>query len=269
MNPLETVLENIFGDFLSVLTGGVKNRIEKDKIKQAFYQYGDILSRFENTGEDLFGDAVRAAFSRENLQIIYMKMSKETGYDMNSCIRRELESICKMYGVEAENFIDAFMELFKRCIYENDRALYTEIYQGEWRAEEQDEYRSLLANQSLIISEMNGIKAQINRALSAQESTPLISYSGAEPSWADDEAEEDQLEWKLRYPKGKGLYLDEEKKRARILELTQHWKEERQKAPLWYIVPENKRRILQYYTCDEELLYLTESVSIEEKFDFA
>ena len=71
MNPLETVLENIFGDFLSVLTGGAKNRIEKDKIKQAFFRCGDILSRLENTGEDSLGDAVQAVFPRENLQMIY------------------------------------------------------------------------------------------------------------------------------------------------------------------------------------------------------
>lgn len=248
MNPLETVLENIFGDFLSVLTGGAKNRIEKDKIKQAFFRYGDILSRFENTGEDSFGDAVQAVFSRENLQMIYTEMSKETGYDMIPCIRRDLERICKEYDVEAEHFIDAFMEMFKRCIYENDRALYAEIYQSEWRAEEHDEHRSLLAYQSLLLSKVNGIEAQLNRALSAEENMPSISYSDAEQNWSDDESEEDQQEWKLRYPQGKGLYLDEEKKRARILELTQQWKEERQKAPQWYIVPGNKRRTLQYYS---------------------
>ena len=269
MNPLETVLENIFGDFLSVLTGGAKNRIEKDKIKHAFFRCGDILSRFENTGEDSFGDAVQAVFSRENLQMIYTEMSKETGYDMIPCIRRDLERICKEYDVEAEHFIDAFMEMFKRCIYENDRALYAEIYQSEWRAEEHDEHRSLLAYQSLLLSKVNGIEAQLNRALSAEENMSSISYSDAEQNWSDGEAGEDQQEWKLRYPQGKGLYLDEEKKRARILELTQQWKEERQKAPQWYIVPGNKRRTLRYYTCDEELLYLTESVSTDEKFDFA
>ena len=117
------VIENIFGDFISAITGDAKTVIDKRKIRSAFIQCGDIIRQFENTGSDSFGDAVQQVFSKGNLQKIYRKIKEEPGYDWNSLICKELETICKVYDIEADRFITAFISMFKECIGKYDPEL--------------------------------------------------------------------------------------------------------------------------------------------------
>ena len=256
------VLQNIFNDFVSTLTNNAKTTVNKWKLREAFINCGDVLAKFENKGEDSFGEVIQQVFSKENLQTIYKMMKDELGYDIHSFLRKKLSSICKAYGVDGEGFIQAFIEMFDKCIYKYDRELYEELYQGDFRNEVQQ-------NHEIMIAELKSIKGIVQN-LSPQkqnETIPLITSTNNKQN-GNEEDQDDLLEWELKYSKTTIVYNTEEKRKGRLLQLTEHWKEERKRAPQWYIIPENKRILLKLYTCDEELLYQTKSVTKEELFDF-
>ena len=118
------VLQNIFNDFVSTLTNNAKTTVNKWKLREAFINCGDVLAKFENKGEDSFGEVIQQVFSKENLQTIYKMMKDELGYDIHSFLRKKLSGICKAYGVDGEGFIQVFIEMFDKCIYKYDRELY-------------------------------------------------------------------------------------------------------------------------------------------------
>ena len=152
------------------------------------------------------------------------------------------------------------------------------MYQGEWREEEQEDHWALMMGQSQImegqkqlLTRMEGLAGLIeNQCLPKQEEQdPKFSSNLYGDQSSMEKAEDDLLDWKLHYCHGKGFYLTEEERKNRVVQLTEHWKKERLRAPSWYIVPYEKRRVLETYTNDEELLYSMENISIEERFDFA
>lgn len=261
----KSILENIFGDLVSAVTNGTKVNIQQHMLEKHFLNCGEVLQHFENSREDSFGEAIRLVFSKENLQAIYGKLKREPGYDINAFLRQELREICLEYDIEADVFIESFIKMFNECIYIYDKELYREIYQGEWRREEENQHNimmSQLASMVKFVEERLGFQKN-------NENIPLLSNTD-EAQWQEDsEAEDIWLQWDLKAPVGRGIYTTEAQKRDRLLQLTVHWKEERLKAPFWYILPVNKRDVLKIYTYDEELLYSTESAILEELFDFA
>lgn len=261
----KSILENIFGDLVSAVTNGTKVNIQQYMLEKHFLNCGEVLQHFENSREDSFGEAIRLVFSKENLQAIYGKLKREPGYDINAFLRQELSEICLEYDIEADVFIESFIKMFNECIYIYDKELYREIYQGEWRREEENQHNimmSQLASMVKFVEERLGFQKN-------NENIPLLSNTD-EVQWQEDsEAEDIWLQWDLKAPGGRGIYTTEDQKRDRLLQLTLHWKEERLKVPFWYILPVNKRDVLKIYTYDEELLYSTESAILEELFEFA
>lgn len=259
-----SVLENIFGNFVNILTNGIKDVIDKKLIEQAFYDCGDVISEFENTGEDTFGESVSLVFSRDNLQQIYYKLKREKGYDYNHFLRRQLGKICTEYDIEADHFIDAFVQMFEKCIYTYDRILADEMYLGDWREENRGQYLAI-SSQINVLTEMLSDWNQ-----SENPTFPLDLFHDRNQDSSDTLVEdEESLVWELKSPSGKWEWTNAEEKKTDLLLLTKCWREERLKAPSWYVVPENKRSILRLYTKNEELLYITDNVSTEELFDFA
>ena len=267
----EIALENIFGELVGVLTGSAKTIIDKRLIRAEFLKCGEMLRKFENSGSDSFGEAIQKVFSKENLLEIYNKIKDEPGYDIDSNIRQKLENISSEYdGIDAETFIEAFIGMFRKCVYKYDRDLYDEMCQGRWYEEDHARYLMLAEKQSQIISKVNNIECILQEKWPSRqrEQFPLLN---ADSTTADirENTEDPLLEWELHYPHRKKIYLDETEGKNRLIELTCQWKEERQKAPSWYILPRNKRRILDLYTFDDELLYSVKEASPLEMFDFA
>lgn len=182
-------LENIFGNLVSILTNNTQTTVNKWKLKEAFINCGDVLAKFENKGEDSFGEAIQQVFSKENLQTIYKMMKAELGYDIHSFLRKKLSSICKAYGVDGEGFIQTFIEMFDKCIYKYDRELYAELYQGDFRNEMQQ-------NHEIMIAELKSIKGIVqDLSLHKQNETiPLITSTNNKQN-GNEEDQDDLLEW--------------------------------------------------------------------------
>ena len=253
-------LQNIFGDFISAVTGGAIAAVDKAVIYGAFINCGDVIARFENEGEDSFGEAVRLVFSKDNLREIYKKLKKEPGYDYVRFIRRQMETICSEYGIKGDAFIDSFVDMFKNCIYKYDKDLYDELYQGEWREEDR-------RNQLTIISMLHNMAEKMTDF--PQKTVPLIADTHMARGQRDAEADEVLLTWKLTYMHIDGLWAAPDVRKNELLKVTGHWREERLRSPSWYVVPGDKRDTLRSYTRHEELLYVTEQAAFEELFDFA
>ena len=81
--------------------------------------------------------------------------------------------------------------------------------------------------------------------------------------------DKDLFTWNLKFYQTDGLFGSNEKRKAEVIGLTKHWKEERELYPGWYIAPVAKREILASYTRDESLLWKTAELSMQEKIDFA
>lgn len=61
----------------------------------------------------------------------------------------------------------------------------------------------------------------------------------------------------------------QENYKKEFLELIQCWEKERQRYPGWYIAPVGKREPLSFYTRDEDLLWRTKGLTIQDKLDFS
>lgn len=263
------MIETICSDLVSALSGGIHTVIDSKKIRRHFLQCGEVIRQFENTGRDSFGEAIRMSFSKENLEAICRKAQKKPGYAMLDFIRRQLEKICEEYDIDGRRFIETFLEMFKECVYVCDRELYSEMYQDEWRREDQERHLQLLSKLDHITGFLEDHDLQEQRT---QVFDPSAEPCGETESGADngiEEAEEALLEWNLRFPQGEEVFSAGAARRNRVLELTDQWKRERREAPSWYVVPKNKRRALAVYTREKDLLYLEEDLSEEERFAFA
>lgn len=257
----ERVLESVFSSFIDVITGNIKDIIVDRKLEEAFYKCGEMISVFENSGKDGFGDAVQKVFSRDVLQEIYDEMKRGSGYDLTAFVRGRLKSVCKDYDIEADGLIGSFVDIFKQCIFHYDQELYNRIYQGEWR----EEQRGILAR---IENKVDQIYSGVENNETEKPSVLLIETSN-NPDRQDALGLDDSFfKWELKYPSGRGIYLTEEEKKNRALALMSQWGDERKSAPSWYIVPPEKRRSLRTCTVDEDLLYFEEILSPEERFDF-
>ena len=255
------VFESIFSSFIDVITGNIKDIIVDRKLKEAFCKCGEMISAFENSGKDGFGDAVQNVFSRETLQKVYDEMKNGSGYDLTAFVRDRLRAVCKDYDIEADGLINSFVDIFKQCIFHYDQELYDRIYQGEWREEERKNFL-------LLHDELGELRSVIENNKSEQQKILLIEGSD-NPERQDALGLDDSFfKWELKYTLGRGIYLTEEEKKDRVLALMSQWREERKSAPSWYILPPEKRKVLRTYTIDEDLLYFEGIFSPEERFDF-
>lgn len=255
---LGVIMENLENAILDV----GKNAFQKKKLEKDFLENAVFIAALEkpraistqSENETLFADKIAAVFSEENMREIYLSLKETPGYEYIEMLKEKLGRLCEAYDVDAEHFVNEFIKMFKKCIYKNDRRLAYEIW-GEDLLQE--------------VREMHGNVLEMREALSAFiASGNFVPATVNEPVLTDNEQEtlsEDEklLKWELHLPERK----DRTQKEERVY-LTALWKNERMTVPGWYVIPENKREILQMYTRGSELIYNDEESSFSELFDF-
>ena len=255
---LGVIMENLENAILDV----GKNAFQKKKLEKDFLENAVFIAALEkpraistqSENETLFADKIAAVFSEENMREIYLSLKETPGYEYIEMLKEKLGRLCEAYDVDAEHFVNEFIKMFKKCIYKNDRRLAYEIW-GEDLLQE--------------VREMHGNVLEMREALSAFiASGNFVPATVNEPVLTDNEQEtlsEDEklLKWELHLPERKERTQKEER-----VYLTALWKNERMTVPGWYVIPENKREILQMYTRGSELIYNDEESSFSELFDF-
>ena len=255
---LGVIMENLENAILDV----GKNAFQKKKLEKDFLESAAFIAALEkpraistqSENETLFADKIAAVFSEENMREIYLSLKETPGYEYIEMLKEKLGRLCEAYDVDAEHFVNEFIKMFKKCIYKNDRRLAYEIW-GEDLLQE--------------VREMHGNVLEMREAFSAFiASGNFVPATVNEPVLTDNEQEtlsEDEklLKWELHLPERKDGTLKEER-----VYLTALWKNERMTVPGWYVIPENKREILQMYTRGSELIYNDEEGSFSELFDF-
>ncbi|MBQ9609870.1 MAG: hypothetical protein IJV15_10570 [Lachnospiraceae bacterium] len=250
IEKLEAVFDNIIGVFFNKTL----DKAHKEIIRKGFMECGEFISTFENSGDETFGNRLLAVFSRDNLKSVFQGLKTVKGYDYTAFLRKKLSELCSDYDVDAGDFIEAFIDVLKKCIYENDKDLYHEIFLGENISDIQDSlskiYTAIIDSRFLLGDNIESVS----------DSSPL-NTSRIIP--------DDELEWNLSLHNVSGMWGDNDSRKNDISELTSHWKNERNGYPGWYIAPYNKRIILMMYTQNEELLFMTRGVAESILFLFA
>lgn len=183
---------------------------------------------------------------------------------MEEALRQKLNDLCVAYYVDnADKIIDSLVQMFFELTAMNNPELEGRLFFNRL-SRKQEELKTLLTTGlSEIKNELSSISG-VSYGLRKSDYERVHIENGT--VIGDDK---DLFTWNLKFYQTDGLFGSNEKRKAEVIGLTKHWKEERELYPGWYIAPVTKREILASYTRDESLLWKTADLSMQEKIDFA
>lgn len=259
-NLCDNYSDSIIGQAASTSRDYLKNRNVDSKINEA----ASCLTGLKCRDNTLFLSDLQAAFSKDNLRAILKEIRKDDAFDMEEALRQKLNDLCEAYYVDnADKIIDSLVQMFFELTAMNNPELEGRLFFNRL-SRKQEELKTLLTTGlSEIKNELSSISG-VSYGLRKSDYERVHIENGT--VIGDDK---DLFTWNLKFYQTDGLFGSNEKRKAEVIGLTKHWKEERELYPGWYIAPVTKREILASYTRDESLLWKTADLSMQEKIDFA
>ena len=259
-NLCDNYSDSIIGKAASTSRDYLKNRNVDSKINEV----ASCLTGLKCKDNTLFLNDLQAAFSKDNLQKILKEIRKDDAFDMEEALRQKLNDLCEAYYVDnADKIIDSLVQMFFELTAMNNPELEGRLFFNRL-SRKQEELKTLLTTGlSEIKNELSSISG-VSYGLRKSDYECVHIENGT--VIGDDK---DLFTWNLKFYQTDGLFGSNEKRKAEVIGLTKHWKEERELYPGWYIAPVTKREILASYTRDESLLWKTADLSMQEKIDFA
>ena len=259
-NLCDNYSDSIIGQAASTSRDYLKNRNVDSKINEA----ASCLTGLKCRDNTLFLSDLQAAFSKDNLRAILKEIRKDDAFDMEEALRQKLNDLCEAYYVDnADKIIDSLVQMFFELTAMNNPELEGRLFFNRL-SRKQEELKTLLTTGlSEIKNELSSISG-VSYGLRKSDYEHVHIENGT--VIGDDK---DLFTWNLKFYQTDGLFGSNEKRKAEVIGLTKHWKEERELYPGWYIAPVAKREILASYTRDESLLWKTADLSMQEKIDFA
>ena len=259
-NLCDNYSDSIIGQAASTSRDYLKNRNVDSKINEV----ASCLTGLKCKDNTLFLNDLQAAFSKDNLQKILKEIRKDDAFDMEEALRQKLNDLCEAYYVDnADKIIDSLVQMFFELTAMNNPELEGRLFFNRL-SRKQEELKTLLTTGlSEIKNELSSISG-VSYGLRKSDYEHVHIENGT--VIGDDK---DLFTWNLKFYQTDGLFGSNEKRKAEVIGLTKHWKEERELYPGWYIAPVAKREILASYTRDESLLWKTAELSMQEKIDFA
>ena len=259
-NLCDNYSDSIIGKAASTSRDYLKNRNVDSKINEV----ASCLTGLKCKDNTLFLNDLQAAFSKDNLQKILKEIRKDDAFDMEEALRQKLNDLCVAYYVDnADKIIDSLVQMFFELTAMNNPELEGRLFFNRL-SRKQEELKTLLTTGlSEIKNELSSISG-VSYGLRKSDYERVHIENGT--VIGDDK---DLFTWNLKFYQTDGLFGSNEKRKAEVIGLTKHWKEERELYPGWYIAPVTKREILASYTRDESLLWKTADLSMQEKIDFA
>ena len=259
-NLCDNYSDSIIGKAASTSRDYLKNRNVDSKINEV----ASCLTGLKCKDNTLFLNDLQAAFSKDNLQKILKEIRKDDAFDMEEALRQKLNDLCVAYYVDnADKIIDSLVQMFFELTAMNNPELEGRLFFNRL-SRKQEELKTLLTTGlSEIKNELSSISG-VSYGLRKSDYEHVHIENGT--VIGDDK---DLFTWNLKFYQTDGLFGSNEKRKAEVIGLTKHWKEERELYPGWYIAPVTKREILASYTRDESLLWKTADLSMQEKIDFA
>lgn len=259
-NLCDNYSDSIIGQAASTSRDYLKNRNVDSKINEA----ASCLTGLKCRDNTLFLSDLQAAFSKDNLRAILKEIRKDDAFDMEEALRQKLNDLCEAYYVDnADKIIDSLVQMFFELTAMNNPELEGRLFFNRL-SRKQEELKTLLTTGlSEIKNELSSISG-VSYGLRKSDYEHVHIENGTVIGDAKD-----LFTWNLKFYQTDGLFGSNEKRKAEVIGLTKHWKEERELYPGWYIAPVAKREILASYTRDESLLWKTADLSMQEKIDFA
>lgn len=270
------IISSFVSDFLEVVRGKayeyVENKINNDKIDNKIVELVEFFSKFESDQSTLFLTGVQAAFSKDNIKKILEELRTESEWDLEAALREKLLQLCREYGIVDDNgdhMIDHIVEMYFGLTVEYNPSMAQKLFYNRLNKQ------GNIINNTL---EVMNSRIEIMGSQIQQIWSNNISY---EMHHASDEtcenyvkgtvvgSDEDLFVWELNLKQAKVIYENQEERKNAVLELINQWRDERLKYPGWFIAPVGKRETLSIYTRDEELLWNTKDLSLQDRLDFS
>lgn len=259
-NLCDNYSDSIIGQAASTSRDYLKNRNVDSKINEA----ASCLTGLKCRDNTLFLSDLQAAFSKDNLRAILKEIRKDDAFDMEEALRQKLNDLCEAYYVDnADKIIDSLVQMFFELTAMNNPELEGRLFFNRLSRKQEKLKTLLTTGLSEIKNELSSISG-VSYGLRKSDYEHVHIENGT--VIGDDK---DLFTWNLKFYQTDGLFGSNEKRKAEVIGLTKHWKEERELYPGWYIAPVAKREILASYTRDESLLWKTAELSMQEKIDFA
>ncbi len=161
---VESMIEKITDAAIGLLLNGVNEKLRSAKEnyewKQLFKDTGnffiespDKLISFEN---DLFN-----LFSIDNMDKISRRLKDKRGYELPQLLHNEIYGLMMQYEVpiiEAESYTHHFIQIIINHLQGNDENKSLELYLGEWRREEENNFISIERKFNTIIDIIEDLK---------------------------------------------------------------------------------------------------------------
>ena len=139
---LKGILDSAKSNLENAIQDVVRNECQKKKLEECFLNCAEFIATREKPSTSLsdseketqFSDKITALFSEENMREIYLDLKKTPEYRYMEKLEGKLNELCEVYDVadaDAKYFVNEFIKMFKKCIYEHDKELAQYIWKEE------------------------------------------------------------------------------------------------------------------------------------------
>lgn len=160
----EFMVEKITDATIGLLLDGVGNILKRVKEK---YEWKKL---FQDTGKfliknpdklDSFENELYGLFSSDNMNAISQKLNNERGYDFPKILHEKIYGLMIQYEIpiiEAESYTHHFTQIIIDYLAKNDENRSLELYLGEWKREEENNYTNIEKKLNIIMAQMEELK---------------------------------------------------------------------------------------------------------------
>ncbi|MDY2629108.1 MAG: hypothetical protein SOW08_12485 [Lachnospiraceae bacterium] len=263
------VLQTLCSDFMEAIKGKAykfgESSAQNAQIDQKITELAEFFTGFEADTTTLFLSDLQAAFSKENIIKILKEIREEESFDLEAALYNKLTELCQVYKIidDGDRIIASIIELYFQLTSVGDPDLANRLF-----------FHRLYKQGNAMMGMLVRLDARTEQILANQHSYEMQTNNSSS-FFSDSESgtivgsDDDMFTWELNSQQTRGLFASQEKRKKEVSELIRHWRNERLKYPGWYIAPVGKRETLLAYTRDEELLWNTNDLSIQEQLDFS
>lgn len=268
--------------FFHIFSDGMKKRLDRRALEKHFTDIAAFLRDFEKQGQDgHFFDEIYCVFSEENIRQLAWNAADTPGFLLKNSISERLKALCEKYDIpkeKADRFTGVFIDMVFKVICQTDTEKAFQMFVSG----QNDGLRELLLKQEgtlqfLVETMQKQSEAQEDNSETipgAQDESggraergSAAEGDGGTYDW-DENLKNIQAEWNLEHIHIEGIFGDTKQRKAEMLDLIEHWKNEREMYPGWYILPPSYRDRLRINTGGEEFLQWEELHSLETRFVF-
>lgn len=175
------------GESINLLPKAGENAIKRAKAshdwKRAFVNSGKFFIEHEKYAEPIFNDLAEI-LSKENMTELSKKLKNESGYDLKDNLHKEIMKLLGKYEIPhdlAKAYSLGLMYIIINEIKAINPEKYNQLYQKEWKEEEERDHQQILNKVEKVYSELKLYRSSEVKIHSADEMDLILRQSTDQP----------------------------------------------------------------------------------------